>query len=153
MTADLAAIVAFIEARLAEDKAAAKACPLEHWEANGPPRDGRYIGPPEWYLVGRVDAHTGHLLAEGSQIHDRDHVCLIHAARHDPARVLRDVEAKRAILMRYETACRQADVAAVDGGGPEQQAWEKIAGALELDVRSLATVWSDHPEYQEGWKP
>jgi hypothetical protein len=26
-------------------------------------------------------------------------------------------------------------------------------GALELDVRSLAAVDSDHPDYKEAWRP
>ena len=76
-----------------------------------------------------------------------------HAAHYDPARVLREVAAKRAILMRYETACRQADVNAVNSSRAEQEAWEKIAGALELDVASLAAVWSDHPDYRQEGKP
>jgi hypothetical protein len=66
-----------------------------------------------------------------------------HIALHDPARTLREVEATRKMLVRYEFACRQADV----NTGAERVAWEKIAGALERDVADRAAVWSNHPDY------
>jgi hypothetical protein len=70
---------------------------------------------------------------------------------YDTGRALRDIEAKRMILTRWRTACNQAEVARVNGAGPEEGAWEKIAGALELDARSLAAVWDDHADYKEAW--
>lgn len=54
-----------------------------------------------------------------------------HIARHDPARVLREVAAKRAIVERYAKA--------PDWAGGE-------------DVRLLAAVWSDHPDYRQEWR-
>ena len=75
------------------------------------------------------------------------------AVFYDPGQALRQVAAGRQVLGRWRTACRQAAVARINGGGPEAEAWEKIAGALELDVRSLAAVWEDHPDYREAWKP
>lgn len=53
----------------------------------------------------------------------------------DPARVLRDVEAKRVILDRYER-------------------WDEGYGfqsALEIAVSVLAAVYSDHPDYRPEW--
>jgi hypothetical protein len=51
-----------------------------------------------------------------------------------PARVLREVAAKRAILdSRW--------------GGPDH------ADMWESCVLDLATVWSDHPDYRQEWKP
>jgi len=141
-------IIAFNMARLDEDEAAAKACPLENWEASGPPRDGRYVGPTEWYLVGRVDAHTGHLLAGGIEMHDWDHACLIHAARHDPARALRQVAAGRRILARHHDDGRGFCAGCPNGeisGDPE---WE-IDECPEN--RDLAATWADNPGYQQRW--
>jgi Family of unknown function (DUF6221) len=63
-------------------------------------------------------------------------------AMHHPDRMLREVEAKRQIVTRYEFACRQAVV----NVGAERESWEKIAGALERDVLALATVYN-------GWPP
>jgi hypothetical protein len=57
-----------------------------------------------------------------------------------PARVMRDAAAKRAILAEYEA----------DHGlayGPEYYA------GLEVAVRNLAAVWSDHPGYRQEWAP
>lgn len=62
-------------------------------------------------------------------------------AQHDPARVLREVEAKRAILGAYESqrAARFNDPAVVD--------------ELRDVVQTLASVYRDHPDYREKWKP
>jgi Family of unknown function (DUF6221) len=72
-------------------------------------------------------------------------------ARHDPARVLREVEAKRAILKAYEwVAAHKAD-----GGGIERD-YNFRSGqviSLETAIRFLAAVWSDHPDYRQEWKP
>ena len=69
----------------------------------------------------------------------------------DPDRVLREVEVKRAFLVRYEFAANQVAVHAVNGDAAEREAWEKIAGALELDVRTITAVYSDHPDYDPAW--
>ena len=65
------------------------------------------------------------------------------------ARVLREVEAKRAIVRRYERGA--------GGELPEWQAGREliVAGlAILLGVlRDLAAVYSDHPDYRQKWKP
>lgn len=53
-----------------------------------------------------------------------------HIARHDPARVLREVEAKRRILALHE---------------------ELNEPHLYEAVQHLAAVWSDHPGYRPEW--
>lgn len=70
-----------------------------------------------------------------------------HAARHDPARVLREVEAGRRMLTRYRFACQQAAVST----GADRAGWEMIAGALERDVADRAAVWSGHRDYVPAW--
>lgn len=66
-----------------------------------------------------------------------------------PARALREVAAKRAILARYERG--------VSGELPEWKAGRELieAGlAILLGVlRDLAAVWSDHPDYRQEWAP
>lgn len=60
-----------------------------------------------------------------------------HLRRHLPARVLAECEAKRQIVGRY-----------VAGGPPN--AYDLAL----LDVmRDLATIYADHPDYREEWKP
>jgi len=61
-----------------------------------------------------------------------------HIARHDPARVLREVEAKRAIV----------DVADRWTYGDEREAPDGHAV-----LRHLAAVYQDHPDYREEWRP
>jgi len=74
---------------------------------------------------------------------------IAHVLRHDPARVLRDVEAKRAILKRYEHA--------VSGELPEWTAGRELISAaiaiLFVAIRELTAVYSDHPDYRQEWKP
>ena len=62
-----------------------------------------------------------------------------HFATWNPARVIREVEAKRAILAAYQPS----------GKGV---AYTLEAG-LEFAVRALAAAWSDHPDYRAEWKP
>ena len=107
-------LTAFLNARLDEDEAAAKAAADE--TAAG------------WF-TGTVP------LASAAFI-----------ARHDPARVLREVEAKRAILARY------AEPLEGRGLGEQLQLSQEKQG-LYFAVLALAAVWSDHPDYWPGWKP
>jgi uncharacterized protein DUF6221 len=60
-----------------------------------------------------------------------------------PARVLREVEAKRAILDAYVHA---------DGNSPRDRdrgRWD----AMHATVRLLAAIDRDHPDYRPEWKP
>lgn len=71
----------------------------------------------------------------------------LHIAANDPAYVLRDVAAKLRIVRDYEVyvhAIRGDD----DPGGSLYAGKE----AFESAVRSLASIWSDHPDYQQEWK-
>jgi hypothetical protein len=57
-----------------------------------------------------------------------------HLARYDAARALREVEAKRAILLQWEHS---------PPGSP----------VLTNALYQLAAVYSDHPDYDPGWTP
>jgi hypothetical protein len=63
-----------------------------------------------------------------------------HIVRHDPARMLREVIAKRAHLAQYESAINGC----LEWG---------ITTALENILYSDAAVWSDHPDYRQEWTP
>lgn len=111
-------LVAFLRARLDEDEAAAKLAAREGgtWTQDDPQR-----------YPGSISSLGGQVVyAEGAP----DENQAPHIARHDPARVLREVEAKRAILDEYLAA----------PGWPQ-------------DVVLLAAVYSDHPDYRDEWKP
>ena len=99
-------LVAFLAARLDEDEAAARAAEPFYED-----RD----------LVSEM-VHIG-FDAEVPQ----------HAERHDPARVLREIAAKRAILAEMSASWRQSWTAAF------------------TTLYAIAAVWSDHPGYRQEW--
>src|SRR6185503_15538866 len=72
-----------------------------------------------------------------------------HIARHDPARVLREVAALRAILaMAAEQDGYDLPEGVHDGRDPdERERDEDLAAMLGEVVRIHAAVWSDHPDY------
>ncbi|MGW5691512.1 DUF6221 family protein [Streptomyces asiaticus] len=74
-----------------------------------------------------------------------------HIIRHDPARVLAEIEAKRGIIARYEFVCRQA--AELGLSEEERETWVQVGGALQSCVLCLAAVYADHPDYREEWRP
>lgn len=73
----------------------------------------------------------------------------IHIARHDPARVLRDVEAKRRILERYEQVYQNhrahRDDLALSGAF---LALHGVVQALAHVYTGHETSRADHPEYR-----
>ncbi|MCX4575638.1 DUF6221 family protein [Streptomyces sp. NBC_01571] len=81
---------------------------------------------------------------------------LRHVERHDPARVLREVEAKRQILALHVPTPHQ------DEGdmwpGCTTCSWRDEMEALRVrypckTVRLLALPYADRPGYREEWRP
>lgn len=70
-----------------------------------------------------------------------------HIVRHDPARVLRDVEAKRRILAAY------VDDDRVRFGAFESCSDSCPATVLDEVLKLLALPYGQHPDYQSGWAP
>jgi Family of unknown function (DUF6221) len=127
--------VAFAAARLDEDEAAAGAGARRvgmPWRAEPQPGTPGGLILDDLGLVGS----TGGLYAAE------------HIARHDPARVLREVEAGRRILARHRPdgyGCEYCD----DGGHGESGGDGFCAELADLLYR-----WADHPDYdKEAWKP
>ena len=68
---------------------------------------------------------------------------------YDPARVLREVEARRAILARYEdclTRMEDPDYSAVT-------ARDQAREYEDFVLPNLAAVYSSHPDYRQEWVP
>lgn len=74
-----------------------------------------------------------------------------HAARHDPSRVLREIDAKRQILARYEFACHEA--AALDISEEERETRVQVAAAFQSCALLLAAVYADREGYRAEWVP
>lgn len=129
-------IFEFLEARLAEDEAIANAGAQsfsDTWTFN----DGEEAARREEALKGgrfganpRVDGITS-----GCRYNSESE--MKHIARHDPARTLREVATKRAILVAALRLIR-ADV------------WWATSKAEDIAC-ALAAIYSDHPDYQKGW--
>jgi len=128
-------LIAFIRARLDEDDAAAR----------------ELAGWPHWHHTHAVTAHGPIILiAAGEDDEEDDEIDVAsverdlpeaaeHIARHDPARVLREVEAKRNVLSIIGSSRNQYD--GIDDG---------VADEL---LKAIASAWSDHPDYRAKWVP
>lgn len=148
-------LVEFLEARLAEDEAIAL-------KAGG--------SEAEWLYRAEYDNETGNevvwansrteewlgpaqkkpYVSYGRYVTMDHEGCLpavdeddgTHIARHDPARVLREVAAKRAIVDRFKSAPMAFYE---DDGGVLV---EYVLGEVLTD---LACVYSDHPDFNPDW--
>lgn len=74
-----------------------------------------------------------------------------HIARHDPARVLREIDAKRKLLRALESS-----EVALRNTEPGKDPHDLVKGAtngLRAAVRVHAAVYADRPGYKESWRP
>ncbi|MGY5127323.1 DUF6221 family protein [Streptomyces nigrescens] len=121
------ALVAFLRARLDEEEVAAHTAPAGPWHADG---DSVYASHP-------ADLVVEYAYNDGAE----------HIARHDPARVLAEIEAKRAIVDQY------AEVQEMDREDAEPEfAYGRAVGLGEA-VRLLALPYQEHPDYRPEWRP
>lgn len=125
-------VVVFLRARLDEDTAAAKAT-IDVIAMSSLRRDTATI--PRWIAdldgPGIID-EAGIRRVRHTWTPERDHI-----VRHDPARVLVDVAAKRAIIDAFEEA--------------RLNVFGYRAGGLLIAVRHLAAAFADHPDYRKEW--
>lgn len=144
-------LAAFVSARLADDEAAAKAaCGGDARRATWRPQDH----PSDTAMV--WDAHDGVVVYNEGAPDDAE---AAHIALHDPARVLREVEAKRAILALHGVTIDRERVRDDSGQTVEEVAvlcrlcgWvAAVEGAGCSTVQLLAAAWSGHPDYQQEW--
>lgn len=116
-------LLAFLRARLEEDEQAALAAKPGPWHA-----DGGSVYATHW-----IDEVVDY--SESAE----------HIARHDPARVLADVAAKRQVVDRYERAManRRAH--------PDDLATAGALLALHGVVQLLVLPFRDHPDFDAAW--
>ncbi|WP_280381043.1 DUF6221 family protein [Nocardia wallacei] len=131
-------IVEFIEARVLEDEQTARAAAASEDIFDG----SGLASHPDWLV--RDFGYEGISVWDGSYFtaddDDRETDLTRHMSRHDPARVLRQCAAMRNVVKQYRLLC------------PTQFNWpEGMLETLELNIRSLASIWSDHRDYREEW--
>jgi len=135
-------ITEFLLARIAEDEAVAQMAMqgVWYWEPESddkwPSEDQSLMchSDPDAEFDDSVLAGWGYD-ASGIEGRSEDRA---HIVRWQPARVLAECAAKRAI------------VEALDSDAPEHQ-WMS-ALTLEWVVKELAAVYADHPDYDEAWR-
>ncbi|MEW2108684.1 DUF6221 family protein [Streptomyces albidoflavus] len=154
MTADL---ITFLRARLDEDEAVAQGTtvPLDWHQGPGDDPDWTtsemvLMWPPEHHTPYEQDKHWRGLTADPEGL-------AAHIARHDPARVLAEVEAKRRIMGLHPVIGGWEDEGGHDLGlGCEccghSEEYSDRGGWCET-LRLLAAAYADHPDYREEWRP
>lgn len=156
----MADLVEWLRAQLNDDEAAAEACLPLHL------RVGRFRGKevPRWRITksgnGIIDEDGGTLRAQQIFPAEADHV-----VRHDPARVLREIEIDRELLAEYERLLRaheahrkEADRLTRSDDDPirrnalrrEADYLPAMLHVMERWAKRKAAVYSDRPGYAEA---
>jgi hypothetical protein len=137
-------LAAFLRSRLDEDEQIARAV-----QDGSAPWDGQWVADPPHALRTR----NGHVLAFSTWTTDGRNLpidlkpgTVNHWARHDPARVLAEVDAKRRIIKAHPWR-REPDWPS--GRQCRQCATEHPCNTLRL----LALPEAGHPDYRPEWAP
>jgi hypothetical protein len=152
VTGGVGGLIDFLRARLDEDERIARAATPGPWRHNPGKQwlDGeafeRYDLSQGQEFVGYGGPHpfTGAVASTGPADHVQSMKDAAHIARHDPARVLAEVEAKRRILDGYAQAYTSRERL-------HDTALHLQHHVLGSVVRLLALPYADHPDYQDGW--
>lgn len=142
-------IVEFLEARLAEDEAAANAATIPARDGYGPHPElsewqyagdeVEYVSTPEMLAHKYPQTYYVTMDSEGLTPSVGEQVGP-HIARHDPVRVLREVAAKRTIITEHCVGSDPCDA---------HDAWYE---SIPCDtVRALAAIYADHPDFDPTW--
>ena len=131
-------LIAFLRARLDDDAALALAASPGPWH------------PDEEH--DEVLAVDDIVVAEGFALSGRQlRATVDHIARHDPARVLAEVDAKRRVIGEYESVAYSLSVAGPNT--PPHGLLEGATNVLRRTLETLALPYADHPDYQDTWRP
>lgn len=123
-------LVQWLTAQLDEDERIARAATPGPWEQT-PARPGTLASAEYWHVVDCSETPAARENAE-------------HIAAWDPARVLREIEAKRRIIDQHERYA--AERRRMMGGWDPQSDDSPILAAL-------AAVYADRPNYRKEWRP
>jgi len=128
-------LIDFLDARVEEDREAALAAGGKEWRQYDPLREH-----------GRIEEIGGDVVTydEGSPTEGQ----AAFIARHDPARALREIDAKRAIIEEHRPRTDPRDLRSdpCDAHDPITLESEPCD-----TLRHLATVYTDHPDFDPNW--
>lgn len=141
-------LVEFLRARLEEDEAIArKACEYAEasWKLDEELGETVLWWPPE-PRVAEMERQKGLPVVSdqwrGQTIGSR---IAPHVARHDPARVLREVTAKRAIVDDLANEIHWGARSSLD--------YQDAVDAFKRMLKRLALPYVDHRDYRKEWRP
>lgn len=139
-------IADFIKTRLAEDEGIAYEA--AEVDAEGPSWRIRKVQNNGMYVFGE-----GQIAPPGGKLGMAEDAQTIHVARHDPARVLREVAWKRHLLgFALAAFSQESKIGERPGRDPETNAYDKgRADTARFMLHLLAMSWSSHPDFRAEW--
>lgn len=129
-------LIAFLRARLDNEAELARAT-----MSRANPREGVWT-----FADMQIRDDAGHLVVRHTWPNEGEHI-----AHNDPARVLREVEAKRSVLRDLEQA--EFTLSTAGPGTPPHDLMTGAVNMLRRTVRLLAVPYADHPAYRAEWRP
>ena len=139
-------LVQWLRDQLDEDERIARATtdrqPYDEWDAVGDDREGD-TARSFWSVVkiARMERTPA----------ARD--LAVHIAAHDPARVLREIEAKRRVLDECAYWNEKLNQEAIDQPKHPYPCLGEILDAVNPILRALALPYEDRPGFREEWQP
>lgn len=122
----------FLLVRIAEDEALV----LDHWDSDGKARVATmWTGGEPGHTTVASDQRDDAWFADGREVEDARHVQVLF----DPARVLAECEAKRRIVEGLR--------------GIAENTVSLSDSSPHAVLRHLASVYADHPDYRDEWRP
>ncbi|MFC5183523.1 DUF6221 family protein [Actinomadura harenae] len=138
-------LVEFLRARIAKDEQIARAGSGAAWRPS-PPGSISLDGPAGASAADRAADGAGAAPGRPGFVAQAENESYAeHIARHDPARALRDVAAKRLVLDEYVKA------EWLLSSGHRGEAAEAAQAVRLTTLRALASTYSDHPAYRPEW--
>lgn len=149
-------LIRFAEARVTDDERIARAATPAPWWYN----PGKvWLGAEAFEMYDRSKGEefvgygespfSGCVAATGPGNHPQSMRDAEHIARHDPARVLRDVASKRRILTEVVAQIDGMDRRIIGEWGSSTDEPDESHLLLKL----LAAPYDSHPDWDEAWRP
>jgi hypothetical protein len=141
-------LATFLLARIGDDEATARKAAFgwgAEWRSE--------VDTDEEWAVVHADGKRDMVGCEDGDVTD-------HIARHDPARVLAECEAKRRIVEAFEDERQRKDIynrdyplglLTTEGDLRARQSSNARWAGLDIAVRALAAVYASHEDYRAEW--
>lgn len=144
-------ITDFLLTRIAEDEQVARETSHSTgWRYD--PGKVNAVGREESVFAGPTGARAITIASTGPEDDPQSMMDARHIARFDPARILAECKAKRAIVEREEKGLRDAWR---QRSAEHMQTWEDWASEwqelMSPDLCDLAAVYASHPDYDPTW--